>query len=341
MKNRRFVASLLAALLPGTVSAQQEPAAMPPQAQQSASAADSTHLDQRLDQVLAALNGMQHQLDDSKQQIDQLHHELEEMRAQLAAANIETPAATAEAASQLESSVQQLQEQDEILHAEVKQHDQTKVESASKYPVKINGLVLFSSFLNDGAVDNIDLPIVALPRNPTIEHGSLAATVRQTVLGLEAKGPMLWGARSAGDFHVDFFGGVPYTDYTTSTGTLRLRTAHARLDWANHSLIAALDAPLVSPIEPTSYVGLGEPPFAWSGNLWIWAPQLESINRAHLGAGTLGLDFALLDPPAPGTPSTSGERQPDPGESSRQPGYESRISYSFPLLDRSLTVGAG
>jgi hypothetical protein len=341
MKHMRFAlqVSLFAALLTGVVHAQQETAA--PQATQSVSTADSPRLEQRLDQVLSALNSMQHQLDDSKQQIDQLRGELQEVHAQLAAANAETPAATAEAASQLKSSVQQLQDQDEILHAEVKQHDQTKVESASKYPVKINGLLLFSSFLNDGAVDNIDLPIVALPRDPTIAHGSLAATVRQTILGLEVRGPMLWGARSAGDFHVDFFGGVPYTDYTTSTGTLRLRTAHARLDWANHSLIAALDAPLVSPIEPTSYVGLGEPPFAWSGNLWIWAPQLESINRAHLGSGTLGLDFSLLDPPAPGSPSITGERQPDPAEGSRQPGYESRISYSFPLLDRSFTVGAG
>ena len=107
----------------------------------------------------------------------------------MAAANAETPAATAQAASQLQNSVQQLQDQDEILQAEVKQHDQTKVESASKYPVKINGLLLFSSFLNDGAVDNIDLPIVALPRTAAIAHGSLGATMRQTILGLEAKGP--------------------------------------------------------------------------------------------------------------------------------------------------------
>ena len=129
---------------------------------------------------------------------------------------LQTPAATAEAASQLQNSVQQLQDQGEILQAEVKQHDQTKVESASKYPVKINGLLLFSSFLNDGAVDNIDLPIVALPRTAAIAHGSLGATMRQTILGLEAKGPTLWDARSSGDFHVDFFGGVPYADYTTT-----------------------------------------------------------------------------------------------------------------------------
>jgi hypothetical protein len=330
MKRKGFALalSLLPALLTSVVSAQQEP---PP--------GSSAHLEQRLDQVLAALNNIQHELYDSKQQIDQLRSELEEVHAQLAAAT--TSAAADEAATQLQSSVQQLQNQQEVLQAEVKQHDQTKVESASKYPVKITGLLLYSSFLNEGAVDNIDLPIVAMPKNTTMAQGSLAATLRQTIFGLEAKGPELWGARSSADVHVDFFGGVPYADYTTTTGTLRLRTARARLDWANHSLIASLDAPLISPVEPTSYVGLGEPPFAWSGNLWIWAPQLSSINRVRLGPGTLGLDFALLDPAAPGSPAISGDRQPNANERSRQPAYESRVSYSIPLLDRSFTVGAG
>jgi hypothetical protein len=328
-------------LLSGVVRAQQTPGAKPAQADPPSSATESNRLEQRLDQVLAALNGMQHQLDDSRQQIDQLQAELREVRAQLTAANAETPAATTDAASVLQRSVEELQNQDEVLQAEVKQHDQTKVESASKFPVKISGLLLFSSFLNDGAVDNIDLPILALPRNATTAHGSLGATFRQTILGLEGRGPTLWGARSSGDFHVDFFGGVPYTDYTTTSGVLRLRTAHARLDWPNHSLIAALDAPLISPLQPTSYVGIGEPPLAWSGNLWVWAPQIESINRTNLSGGTFGLDFALMDPAAPGTPALSGQRQPNAAERSRQPGYQSRVSYSLPLMDRSFTVGAG
>jgi hypothetical protein len=327
-------------LLSGVTHAQQKPAAGLAQVGAS-SVTESTHLEQRLDQVLAALSSVQHQLDDSKRQIDQLQDQLHEVRTQMQAANAEVPGVTASAASDLQRSVQQLQNQDEILQAEVKQHDQTKVESASKFPVKITGLLLFSSFLNDGAVDNIDLPILALSRNAGTPLGSLGATYRQTILGLESRGPMLWGAHSAGDVHVDFFGGVPVTDYTTTTGNLRLRTAHARLDWPNHSLIAALDAPLISPVQPTSYVGIGEPPMAWSGNLWVWTPQLESINRASLGGGTLGLDFSLIDPAAPGIPATSGQRQPNPAERSKQPGYESRVSYSFPLRDRSFTVGAG
>ena len=180
-----------------------------------------------------------------------------------------------------------------------------------------------------------------MPRDNTTAHGSLSATLRQTVLGLEASGPTIWGARSFADVHVDFFGGSPYADYTSSTGTLRLRTAHARLDWADHSLIAALDAPLLTPTQPTSYVGIGEPPLAWSGNLWTWAPQLEWTNRLRLNSGKLGLDFALIDAPAPGLPTLSGQRQPNASERSRQPGYEAHVSYSIPLMDRSLTVGAG
>lgn len=312
-----------------------------PQAQEPAGTTDSNLLQTKLDSVLIKLDGMQDELEDSKRQIDQLKGELQQLRTQLETSNAQTPAVTAAAAADLQRSVEDLQSQDQILQAEVKQHDQTKVESGSKYPVKITGLLLFSSFLNDGAVDNIDLPILALPRNATTAHGSLAATFRQTILGLESTGPTLWGARSSADFHVDFFGGVPYADYTTTTGDLRLRTAHARLDWTNHSLIAALDAPLVSPLQATSYVGIGEPPFAWSGDLWIWVPQLETVNRTRLGAGTLGLDFALIDPAAPGNPATSGLRQPDPAEASRQPGYQARVSYSFPVMDRSFTVGAG
>jgi hypothetical protein len=298
--------------------------------------AEASRVEQRLDQVLGALSGMQKELDASKQQIDQLQEQIRDLRNQLEAANTVTEANRGAAA--LQESVQQLQSDDEILQAEVKQHDQIKVETASKFPLRVSGLVLFSSFLNNGAVDNIDLPIVALPRMGTT-NGSIAATLRQTVVGLDGRGPEIWGARSAADLHVDFFGGIPYTGYTSSAGTLRLRTAHVRLDWPNHSLVGAFDSPLIAPQKPTSYIGIGEPPLSWSGNLWVWSPQFQFMNQSRLGPGSLHYDFALIDPPSPGTAAASGERQPDPSESSRQPGYESRVSYSIPLHDRPFTIG--
>jgi hypothetical protein len=313
--------SLLLMLAPLGVDAQQTPP-------------DTGRIEQRLDQVLSAVAGMQQQLDASRQQIDQLQEQLRELRSQLAAGN------TAAQAAALQQSVQQLQNDDEITQAEVKQHDQTKVETASKFPLRVNGLVLFSSFLNNGAVDNIDLPIVAMPRTGT-PNGSFAATLRQTVIGIEGRGPTIGGAHSSADANTDFFGDVPYSSYTTATGMLRLRTAHLRLDWPNHSLVGAFDSPLIAPLKPTSYIAIGEPALSWSGNLWIWAPQFQSLNQTRLGPGSFHYDFSLIDPPAAGNPVTSGERQPNAAESSRQPGYESRISYSIPLRDQALTVGAG
>jgi hypothetical protein len=298
---------------------------------------EASRVEQRLDQVLGALGGMQKELDASKQQIDQLQEQIRDLRSQVEAAN--TVAEANRGAAALQESVQQLQSDDEILQAEVKQHDQTKVETASKFPLRVSGLVLFSSFLNNGAVDNIDLPIVAMPRTET-PNGSIAATLRQTVVGLDGRGPEIWGARSAADVHVDFFGGIPYTGSTTPSGTLRLRTAHVRLDWPNHSLVAAYDSPLIAPQKPTSYIGVGEPALSWSGNLWVWSPQFESMNQTALGPGSLHYDFSLIDPATPSTAATSGGRQPDPAESSRQPGYESRVSYSVPLHDRPFTIGA-
>jgi hypothetical protein len=340
----RMMISIAALLLSSTLSntAQSQRTAATNAEEHGAPAAPSAELEQRLEQVLTALDGMQHQLNDSQQQIQQLRAELQQVRTQLAAerSDAQDAATASHAAAELQQSVRQLQDQDEVLQAEVKQHEQTKLESTSKYPVRVSGMVLFSAFSNDGAVDNIDLPIVALPRDQTVAHGSLAATLRQTILGLEATGPELWNAHSGANVRVDFFGGVPYADYNTA-GNLRLRTAHLNLDWTNRSLLAALDTPLISPLEPTSFVGVGEPALAWSGNLWTWSPQIELINRAALAGGNLGFDFALIDPAAPGPVSASGVRQPDPAERSRQPGYEGRLSYTRTVRDRPFTLGGG
>src|SRR5262249_53231875 len=149
-------------------------------------------------------------------EMEQKRAELQALRAQLAPTHAgEEPG---QAATALQTSVQQLQEQTEVLQAEVKQHDQTKLESLSKYPVRISGMLLFTSQLNGGNVDDIDVPLIALPEYRYQPNGSLSATARQTILGIEAKGPSIWGARSSADIDVDFFGGTPYADYSTSAG---------------------------------------------------------------------------------------------------------------------------
>ena len=300
---------------------------------------DSGRMEQRMDQLLAAVDSMRQQLNQSQHEMEQMRAELQAMREQLAQTRSgEEPT---QAAAALQSSVQQLQEQTDVLQAEVKQHDQTKLESLSKYPVRISGILLFTSQLNGSNVDDIDVPIIARPTYSNQPQGSLSATARQTILGLEATGPSLWGARSSADISVDFFGGIPYADYSTSAGLLRLRTAHANLEWSHRSLAAAFDRPLVSPLQPTSFLSVGEPALAWSGNLWTWTPQLQFKDSSLLSSRKLSIEAGLIDVPAPGPTVRTGLRTASPSEQSHQPGYEARLSYAIPLGDHSIEIGGG
>ncbi len=303
---------------------------------------DNSHsgqLEQRMDQLLTAMDTMRRQLDQSQREMQEMRTELQELRSQLGQVKEgEDPTLTA---SNLQASVQQLHEQSDLLQAEVKQHNQIKLESLSKYPVRISGMLLFTSLLNSDNVDNIDLPIVARPLYSGQENGSLSATARQTILGIEATGPSLWGAHSFADISVDFFGGIPYADYSTSAGLLRLRTAHANLDWSHRSLAVVFDRPLVSPLQPTSFLSVGEPALAWSGNLWTWSPQLLFKDGSVLSNKKFGIEAGLIDVSAPGTFMPSGMRAASPSEQSHQPGYETRLSSSISFGDRAIEVGAG
>ena len=164
------------------------------------------------------------------------------------------------------------------------------------------------------------------------------------MLGLDASGPHLWGAKSYGDLNVDFWSGASSANYA-SAGAVRLRTAHARLEWPNRSLGVALDRPLLSPWEPTSWVTVAEPALAWSGNLWTWSPQVEFRQSAIFNHFDFGV--GLIDPPAPNS-YTQGQSNlpsqpnlPSASERSRQPGYDSRIGFSSSFNGRPINLGAG
>ena len=67
--------------------------------------------------------------------MDELRNELRSLREQLAEKSESAKASQDQAA--LSSSVEKLREDTDVLQAEVKQHDQIKVETASKFPVRI------------------------------------------------------------------------------------------------------------------------------------------------------------------------------------------------------------
>src|SRR6202012_1695504 len=215
----------------------------------------------------AALAVTHQQLEHSQQEMEQLRQELIEIKKQLASTHpvqAEPPSSVNAAdAKATAAAIEDLQERQETAEAQIKVHDQMKVESGSKYPLRVTGLVLFNSFINRGAVDNFDLPEVALSnQGNTGGNGGAGATLRQTIFGLEGYGPRIAGARSSASIDLDFFGGVAYSSYATSAGIVRMRTASINLDWDHDSIQVGLMAPLISPLSPTSYATVAEPGLA-------------------------------------------------------------------------------
>jgi hypothetical protein len=284
---------------------------------------------EELARVSRELQETRAELAESRRQIEELRQGLQEVRNQLQASH----PAVAVSSSSAEPSVAIADQDASFLAAKIAELHQDKVESASKYPVKLSGLILFNAYRNVGSLDIQDLPSLAFQRFPGSPDGSIGATLRQTVFGVEATGPKLLGARTSAGATVDFAGGSPTTSFGVVDGLVRLRTAHISLDWESTSLTIGQDTPFFSPLSPTSYATVLEPALAWSGNLWVWTPQVEIEHRFSLGQGSsVVLQGGLLDPLTEESPSFQG-RNPTAGEATRVPALAGRIA-----IDRSLAT---
>src|SRR5256885_14017804 len=92
----------------------------------------------------------------------------------------------------------------DILNARVEEQHQTKVESASKFRLKLSGIALFNAFSVQGQVDNLDFPSLALPKFVGYPEGGTGASARQSIVGVTGVGPVLFGARTSADLQVGF-----------------------------------------------------------------------------------------------------------------------------------------
>ncbi len=236
-----------------------------------------------------------------------------------------------------------VEEDVKLLTGKVDEQYQTKVESASKYRVRLSGVVLFNMFSNRGVVDNIDNPALAEARTGLDSAGSFGGTLRQSIIGLEAFGPEIGGARTSADVNFDFAGGFPGGALNGVTfGLVRLRTARLRFQWANTSLIAGQDTLFFAPLAPTSFASLSTPALSYAGNLWAWVPQLRVEHKVAL-SDTSSLSFAggILDGVTGEPPSSEYLRPAQAGEKSGQPAYATRAAWTHDLFGRPLTIGSG
>ncbi len=235
-----------------------------------------------------------------------------------------------------------LEEEYQLLSGKVDDQYQTKVESASKYRLRLSGIVLMNLVSNQGWGDSIDLPTLAGPRPSGDSGGSFSATLRQSEIGFEAFGPTVAGAKTRADLQLDLAGGFPSLPNGINSGLLRLRTGTMRMDWTNTSVVVGQDGIFFSPTSPTSFASLAVPALSYAGNLWNWVPQIRVEHRVVLGEeSSLMFQGGILDPMSGETPFAGPYRQAGPGESSRQPAFAARIAWTHDVFGQPLRVGVG
>jgi len=243
--------------------------------------------------------------------------------------------------------VAKLEEDQQITESRVSEQAQTKVESGSKYRVRLSGIVLLNLFDNRGFVNNQDFPQYAepphLPENTfAVSPSSFGGSLRQSQIRLEAFGPNIAGARTSADLQFDFAGGFTDTWNGAVEGLVRLRTGSIRLDWANTSVVAGQSRLFFVPLAPTSLATLATPAFTYAGNLWSWTPQVRIEHKIAISEDSaLLLQAGILDSLSGDYPTRAVDRQPSWGEESGQPAYAARVAWSRRAFGQELTLGAG
>ena len=305
-----------------------------------AQATSQEDLTQQVQRLTEAMARTQAQVQESQRQLEEMRKQLDELKRQIAQGASPQPPSSSEAAKdshpapKTAAAIEEIRERQALQEAQIAVHDQTKVESESRYPVKVTGLVLLNGFVNTSAVDQPATPTLAVPG-----AGSTGASVRQTIIGLDAQGPHLFGASSYANVRVDFSGRPGATGFMAgysgyfgaNSMLLRLRTARAALQWSRTEAFFLLNRPIFSPDMPDSLTAVAEPPLAWSGNLWTWNPQL-GVTQDFVSSGSRGLrlEAALMDvgdaPLSPIVNVPAGTVPPSGAEQSRWPGVEARVA---------------
>lgn len=311
----------------------------------SAQASTPETTEQKVERLTEAVTAAQAQMDAYQKQLVDLRQQLAALQQQMAAekpATSSTPTAgsstgSVEGAAGTPAALDEIRERQAIEESQIATHDVTKVETASKYPLQVTGLLLFNGFVNTRQVDIAAAPSYAAPGD-----GTTGVSLRQTVLGLDARGPHLFGATSHADLRVDFFANGTLSSYSPG-GVLRMRTAHATLDWSHTEAFVELDRTILEPNEPSSLVAIAQPELAWAGNLWTWNPQIGLSHRLTLSdASHIKAEAALIDSIDPQLPgyATSAPTVTQT-ERSRWPGTEVRFAFQHGENGLGPEVGIG
>src|SRR5262249_12858610 len=129
-----------------------------------------------------------------------------------------------------------------LLSQKVNDQYQTKVESTSKYRVRLSGIALFNTFANHGNFASADTADLGGSPDLVGRSNSFGGSLRQSQFGVEVFGPDIAGAHTRGEVQFDFAGGFPDAPNGVTLGIMRLRTGTIHFDWPHTSIVAGQDA---------------------------------------------------------------------------------------------------
>jgi hypothetical protein len=339
-------------LLAGNVYLWSQAAATPTAQPTDAMTAAVRELQEEVRELRAAVVELRSEAGQYRAETEQLRRELQSSRSSGSAPEGSTGSATGVTAEpspnpaaadqeRVDGRIASLEESSQLLNSKINDQYQTKIEAASKYRIRLSGIMLLNVFGNQGSVDNQDFPTWAIPQGGNSAAKTLGASLRQSEVGLEVFGPRLAGAKTTGNLQVDFSGGFTNTPDGINFGLVRLRIASLRMDWKNTSIVAGQDNAFISPLSPTSFASLAVPAFGYAGNLWGWIPQVRVEHRFDISEGqSILLQGGLMDGVAGEVPAASFERTPQAGERSGQPAYGVRASWTRSVFGMPLTLGA-
>src|SRR5258708_10382782 len=172
--------------------------------------------------------------------------------------------------------ISKLEDDQSLMNDKIIEQSQSKVESGSKYRVRLSGIVLLNAGVTRGSVNNLDFAQIATPApDNSGSSGSFSGSLRQSQIGIEAFGPDIAGACTSANVKFDFAGGFPNTPNGAAFGIVRLRTGTMRIDLVNTSIVAGQDALFFAPLTPTTLSSLAIPALSYTGNLSSWTPQIR------------------------------------------------------------------
>ena len=128
--------------------------------------------EQKIEHLTAAVAQAQAQLEANQKQLLELRKQLEELQQQMAAEKTVAPPATqpatantgvGDASAVNAASLGEIRERQAVEESQISTHDVIKVETQSKYPLTVSGLLLFNAFVNTRQVDIAASPAYAVP----------------------------------------------------------------------------------------------------------------------------------------------------------------------------------